>query len=158
MTTANPDGPTIITRMIASGVLERVPASRHRADLLMAQAEQHLASSRLLAVADPEGAYALLYDAVRKALTAVLEDAGVRTTSRPGHHKATHDAVAAFLRNAEHATLRPFERMRLNRAAVEYPREAAPALDSRNVLDDHGRALRIVALCGALLTDGRMRF
>lgn len=46
--------------MIARGELERVPASREHADVMLAQARQHLASAVAIADSDPAGAYQLL--------------------------------------------------------------------------------------------------
>ena len=72
-----------IEAMLGSGALEQVPASREHADLLLAHARQHLASARVIAATDPEGGYAMVYDAARKALSAVLANQGLRTTKRP---------------------------------------------------------------------------
>src|SRR6185437_14081778 len=80
--------------MIERGELERVPASREHADLLLSQARQHLTSAKAIAGSDPAGAYQLLYDAARKALAAVLENQGLRATSRGGHI-AVREAVSA---------------------------------------------------------------
>ena len=82
--------------MIDRGELERVPASREHADLLLTQAYRHVASARAIAGSDPAGAYQLLYDAARKALAAVLENQGLRATSRGGHI-AVREAVSAQL-------------------------------------------------------------
>jgi hypothetical protein len=71
-------GRDIVAGMIARGDLERVPASRDHADVLVSQARRHLASAAVIADADPAGAYQLLYDAARKALVAVLENQGGR--------------------------------------------------------------------------------
>ncbi|MEU4237582.1 hypothetical protein [Actinoplanes sp. NPDC026619] len=68
--------------MLARGELERVAPSRDHADLLLSQARRHLTSAAIIAEADPAGGYQLLYDAARKALAAVLENQGVRATSR----------------------------------------------------------------------------
>jgi len=61
-------GRTDIEQMIAAGDLQRVSASREHADRLLGQARRHIPSTQITAVADPEGAYALLYDAARKAV------------------------------------------------------------------------------------------
>jgi hypothetical protein len=46
---------------------------------------RHLTSAQEVCAHDPEGGYALLYDAARKALTAVLGNQGLRPTSAGGH-------------------------------------------------------------------------
>jgi hypothetical protein len=89
-------GRAVIEQMIATGDLQRVSASREHADRLLGQARRHVSSTQIAAAADPEGAYALLYDAARKALTAILENQGLRPTSRGGHLAAYH-AVRAQL-------------------------------------------------------------
>ena len=70
-----------IEDMLAAGALEQVPDSREHADLLIAQAREHLASAKAIADSEPEGGYAMVYDAARKWLSAVLENQGLRTTS-----------------------------------------------------------------------------
>ena len=70
-----------IERMLSDGYLQRVPASREHADRLLAEAERHLASAGSLAADDPQGAFALMYDASRKALTAILANQGLRPTT-----------------------------------------------------------------------------
>ena len=86
-------GRTVIEQMLSAGDLQRVPASREHADRLLEQARRHVSSTQNAAVADPEGAYALLYDAARKALTAILENQGLRPTSRGGHLAVCRPAV-----------------------------------------------------------------
>src|SRR6266498_3553024 len=125
-------GRDTLDSMINRGELERVPASREQADLLLAQAHQHVSSARAIAASDPAGAYQLLYDAARKSLAAVLENQGLRATSRGGHI-AVRDAVSAQLDPPLGAVLRPFDRLRRRRNQVEYPSAAAPAVSADEV-------------------------
>ena len=111
-----------IDGLLVSRRLERVPASREQADRLIAQARNHLVSAAAIASTDPEGGYAMVYDAARKALAAVLENQGLRVTSASGHHQALYDAVAAQLDPPMGAKLRPFLRMKQSRRGAEYPR------------------------------------
>ncbi len=74
-----------IDKLIADGELQRVPSNREHADQLLAQARKDLASAELLRDDNPKRAYESLYDAARMALTAVLENEGLRPTSRGGH-------------------------------------------------------------------------
>jgi hypothetical protein len=104
-------GRTAVERMLAGQQLQRVPASRDQADRLIAQARTHLASAGDIRAADPLGGYALVYHAARKAVTAVLENQGLRPTTRGGH-LAAYDAVRAQLDPPLGKTLRPFDRMR----------------------------------------------
>jgi hypothetical protein len=89
-------GRDVIERLLADRHLQRVPASREQADRMIAQARQHLSSSAEICGQDPLGAYALLYDSARKALAAILENEGLRATTRGGH-VAVYDAVRAPL-------------------------------------------------------------
>lgn len=74
-----------INELIEEGRLQIVPASSTAARHLIGSAGTHLTSARALAASDPQGAYALTYDAARKAFAAVLEAQGLRATSTGGH-------------------------------------------------------------------------
>ena len=74
-----------IDELVTIGRLQRVPASKAAARNLIAQARRHLGSAEEIADADPQGAYALTYDAARKAMAAVLEAQGLRATASGGH-------------------------------------------------------------------------
>lgn len=78
-------GRSTVDALIASGGLERVPASQQAAEAELVRARTHVGSARQLAATDPEGAYTLAYDAARRALAAVLQNQGLRATSRGGH-------------------------------------------------------------------------
>jgi len=121
--------------MISRRELERIPASRDHADLLLWQAGRHLSSARTIVSADPVGAYQLLYDAARKSLCAILENQGLRPTSRGGHI-AVYESVMAQLEPPMGKLLRPFDRMRRRRNEAEYPRVDAPAFDADDVTDE----------------------
>lgn len=109
-----------IERLLEAKHLQQVPASREHADRLLAQARRHLASAASTAEDDPEGAYALLYDAARKALWAILENQGLRPTSSGGH-LAAYNAVRAQLDPPMGRQLRPYDRMRRHRRDAEIP-------------------------------------
>ncbi|MEU7002766.1 hypothetical protein [Nonomuraea sp. NPDC046570] len=114
--------------MLSRGEIEKVAASRSQAEELLAQAGKHVATARLAMESDPIGAYQLLYDAARKALCAVLENQGLRATSRGGHI-AIYEAVSAQLDPPLGQSLRPFDRMRRRRNEAEY--EADPSRRTR---------------------------
>jgi hypothetical protein len=143
-------GRAALDAMIARGELERVPASREHADLLLAQARRHLASADAIADSDPAGAYQLLYDAARKALAAVLENQGVRATSRGGH-LAVRDAVSAQLDPPLGGVLRPFDRLRRRRNQVEYPSSEAPTVTAEEVDRDLPKVGQILDLADKVL-------
>jgi hypothetical protein len=143
-------GRDTIDGMIARGELERVPASRGHADLLLNQAHQHLGSAHAIAGSDPTGAYQLLYDAARKALAAVLENQGLRATSRGGHI-AVLDAVSAQLDPPLGTVLRPFDRLRRRRNQAEYPTADRPGFSSDEVGRDLPKVQEVVETAGKVL-------
>lgn len=113
-------GRATMEKLLADQHLQRVTASREHADAMLEQARRYVASARLLAAADPDAGYVLAYDAARKALTAILENQGLRPTSRGGHI-AVIDAATAQLDPPMGSTLRTVSRMRTRRNRVEYP-------------------------------------
>lgn len=116
-----------------------MPANRHHADRLISQARKHLSSAAEICDEDPPGGYALVYDAARKALTALPENRGLRPTTRGGH-LAAHVAVRAQL-----------DRMRRQRHDAEYPPSNAPALTADDVREDVLKAADIVSLAERVL-------
>lgn len=144
-------GRQVIEGMLIDGRLEQVPPSRKHADLLIKQARQHLESATARAKMDPEGAYAMLYDAARKALAAVLENQGLRTKSAAGHHANLFYAVVAQLEPPMGADLQPFQRMREQRRNAEYPSYDEPAIDELDVLGDVPKSARIIDICERVL-------
>jgi hypothetical protein len=65
-------GRDTIDSLLGRGQLTRVTPNRTLADTLLTQARAHLASAAAVVQSDPAGAFALVYDAARKALTAIL--------------------------------------------------------------------------------------
>ena len=143
-------GRDAIEGMITRAELERVPASREHADLLLLQANQHLKSAQAIASADPAGAYQLLYDSARKALAAVLENQGLRATSRGGHI-AVREAVSAQLDPPLGSVLRPFDRVRRRRNQAEYPAASQPAFQPDEIARDLPKIHEIVELAAKVL-------
>jgi HEPN domain len=141
-----------IDELIAAGELQRVPPNREHADQLLAQAGKDLASAELLRDDNPKRAYESLYDAARMALTAVLENEGLRPTSHGGHI-APYTAVAAQLDPPMGAVLRPFDRMRRTRNRSEYPSFTAPEIAPDNVRADLPIATAIVEICAGVLDE-----
>ncbi|SFJ77336.1 hypothetical protein SAMN05216275_11274 [Streptosporangium canum] len=94
---------------------------------------------------DPIGAYQLLYDAARKALCAVLENQGLRASSRGGHI-AVYEAVGAQLDPPLGQSLRPFDRMRRRRNEAEYPRLGSPRFSADDVRADMAKVEAIVEI------------
>lgn len=141
-----------IDQLIADGELQRVPPNREHADQLFEQARKDLASAEVLVEANPKRAYESLYDAARMALTAVLENEGLRPTSRGGHI-ASYAAVSAQLDPPMGQVLRPFDRMRRTRNRSEYPSFTTPEVTSDNVRADLPVAASIVKVCEGVLDE-----
>ncbi|MGD0242927.1 MAG: hypothetical protein ABSB59_21790 [Streptosporangiaceae bacterium] len=145
-------GRATIGQLIADGELQRVPPSREHADQLLVQARKDLASAELLRGSNPKRAYESLYDAARMALTAVLENQGLRPT-RGGGHIAPYTAVSAQLDPPVGAALRPFDRMRRTRNRSEYPSFTTPEVTTDNVTGDLPAATAIVETCQGVLGE-----
>jgi len=108
--------------LVRQGRIERIEADRTAARDRLKEAARHLASAEAIAEADPEGAYALVYDAARKAIDAHMLASGYRVSrGRLGGHEATTRYASAVLGSGtrqEH--VRHFDRMRRNRNRLEY--------------------------------------
>jgi hypothetical protein len=145
-------GRTVVDRMLADSELQRVPASREQADRLIDQAGAHLSSAADICDQDPPGGYALLYDAARKALAAILENQGLRPTTRGGH-LAAYEAIRAQLDPPMGKVLRPFDRMRRQRHDAEYPPTDSPTLTPADIREDIPKAADIIDLAQRILDE-----
>jgi hypothetical protein len=92
----------------------------------------------------------MVYDAARKALTAMLENQGLRPTTRGGH-LAVYEAARAQLDPPMGQMLRPFDRMRRQRHDVEYPPTDAPQISPGDVREDVAKAAAIIDLSERVL-------
>ena len=108
-----------VTELLGRGELEHVEVNPEHAKALINRADKHLATAHILIETDPEGAYTLLYDASRLALTAALTVQGLRPTTRGGH-VVVGDALRAQ-RGPHDMVSKIFSRLRRTRHEVEYP-------------------------------------
>ncbi|MFC5802534.1 hypothetical protein [Streptomyces formicae] len=138
-------GRSTVDALMARGGLERVPASRQAAEAELVRSRTHVGSARQLAATDPEGAYTLAYDAARRALAAVLQNQGLRATSRGGH-TVIYEAVRAQLDPPLGSVLRPFNRMRARRNEVEYRSSEAPTVTPAEVAADLAKVEALIEL------------
>ncbi|MFF9642872.1 HEPN domain-containing protein [Kitasatospora aureofaciens] len=145
-------GRAAVESMFARKELERVPASRGQADNLLAQASNHLKAAEAVMSFDAVGAYQLMYDAARKALVAILENQGLRPTSRGGHI-AVLEAVSAQLDPPLGATLKSFDRMRRRRNQAEYADLDAPGIEAQDVINDVPKVKAIIELAQRVLDE-----
>lgn len=136
--------------MVKRGELDKVSPNRAHADELLGQARRHLTTSKAAAHGDPEGAYQLAYDAARKALSAILENQGLRATSRGGHI-AVREAVTAQLDPPMGAVLKPFDRMRRRRNQTEYPAADSPNVTRNEIDRDSEKVEQIIDLATRVL-------
>lgn len=128
--------------MLERGELAQVTANAELADRLLLTARQHLTSARLLAASDPYLAYAAVYAAIRKALSALLQSQGLRATAKGGHLTVMH-AMQAHFGPSMGGILRPIDRIRVTRHEAEYPGQAT-YIDQDTVLDDLPKAEAVV--------------
>jgi hypothetical protein len=136
--------------MLSAREIQRVTPSRVHADQLMAQARQNLETAVQNCDANPVVAYSALYDAARYALTAVLENQGLRPTTKGGHI-APYDAVRAQLDPPAGPRLEPYNQMRRTRHRGEYPDFTGPGIMAADVRDDLPDAEAIVEMCATVL-------
>lgn len=126
--------------------LEIVIASMDLATALLTQSDEAIATASDAADAGRwYSAYANLWDAVRKALSAPLQAQGLRPTRTGGHIAVEHAAVAQFT-GAMGTLLRPVPRMRSTRNDTDYP-DPDTQIEPDLVLDDLAKARDIVAAC-----------
>lgn len=76
-----------VAALLAQGVVERVKVDVKAARRNLLAANAHLHAAETVTAVDPTGAFALAYDATRKAISAHMSTNGLRVTSRPGAHE-----------------------------------------------------------------------
>lgn len=131
-----------IIGMIDRRELTQITANTELADRLLTAARQHLISAEQLAASDSYLAYAAVHDAIRKALSALLQMQGLRATTSGGHLAVQH-AVQAQFGASMGPLLRPVDRIRVTRHEAEYPGQAT-YIDEDTVRDDLPAAVAIV--------------
>jgi len=134
-----------LAKHIASSRLEQVTPNRSHAERLMAEARGHLAFSEQAKHIDLPSAYAVTYDAARKALAAYLAVQGLRVTFRGGH-QMLFDAVRVQMTPQHAPIVKQFGLLRSRRSQVEYPADGTPQARMDEVEDAYARASEIVAL------------
>ena len=110
-----------IADLLRDGRLELVPPDPDVARAILTEARRHLDSAAKVAVSDPNGAYALLYDGARKAVTAHMLANGYRVRPRSGAHLAAVGyAEEALAGGPTGVHVGHLDRMRRNRNRSEY--------------------------------------
>lgn len=144
------EGRGTVERLLVGGELQRVTADLDSARALLRSARRHLSSATTIRETDPEGAYAALYDAARKACAALLEAQGLRATSRGGHVALRDAAVAQFAGLSGGRVLRSFDRLRRRRNDIEYP-AGDSGIDLAEVDEALARSTEVVDFAEKLL-------
>ena len=127
-------GRGVVDVLLSRGRLTRVTPNRDLAVTLLDQARAHLASGAAVVDNDPAGAFALVYDGARKALTAILANQGLRAGG-DGAHAVLLDVVMAQLDPPLAATFRPFSWMRPLRNHTQYPAPERPTAQVDDVTE-----------------------
>lgn len=141
--------PDVIAQMLANRRLERVAVNRDHALGVLDMAERHVRTAEVLAGTDDHAmAFTAAYDAVRKALAAVLAAEGLRVRPAGGAHRNAGIAAAEFI---DDASLDEFDWMRQVRNATEYPDDDRPTATKQDVVEAISAASAIVAVCGEYL-------
>lgn len=140
-----PTGIERIKELLAEQNLQKVAPSLDAANATLATAARHIDSALRLAGDDPDGAYALLYDAARKSLSAVLQAQGLRATSRGGHYAIQEAIAAQFTKPPPRDAFRSFGRLRRMRNQIEYDDISPVITDDVHADADTVRALHAMA-------------
>ena len=132
-----------LDELVVGGVIERVTADPETARVELEQARLHVESAAEIADRDPVAAFAIGYDAIRKALSAHMRDRGYRVGKGKRHHARTGRYAAAAIDDAQlEEHLGAFDELRQLRNQSEYD---ALILDSSDVADALARADAIIA-------------
>jgi hypothetical protein len=102
-----------LSELVKAGRIEKVTADTAAARAKVEDAKRHLSSAAQIASTDLEGAYALAYDAARKAVEAHLLANGYRIANRAGAHAAAAEyAEWKWRRSKIASSARRFDGMR----------------------------------------------
>ncbi|EHB48783.1 hypothetical protein MycrhDRAFT_5624 [Mycolicibacterium rhodesiae JS60] len=107
-----------IAELLGKRHLEQISGAAANGEFLLKQARTRLAGARAAKEADPAGAFALAYDGMRQAVTALLIQQGLRPRTEGGHVAIIEAAQAQFGQS-----FASFNTMRRVRNQLEYPRD-----------------------------------
>lgn len=110
-----------VAALLENGQLARVEPDTSAAADELDVACRHIASADTLRESDPSAAFAVGYEAVRKAISAHMRAGGYRTRKGPGHHvRIGRYALAALEAPAVVGHLEAFDELRLLRNQSQY--------------------------------------
>ncbi|TDD66355.1 hypothetical protein E1262_22390 [Jiangella aurantiaca] len=133
-------------RLLKEGRLEPITGAAAAGDMHLQSARAMLASAEREADHNPEAAYVLAYDAVRKAATGLLAQQALRPRQN-GHHVTVEEAVRAQFNGDFHE----MAALRRRRGEIEYPIAPGDNVTSEEVADAIQVSARIVAAAGTIL-------
>jgi len=145
-------GAETIARLLAAKELEYVEPSTQQAERLLDEAQRHVASAERIVDDDPNGAYQLAYDALRKVGAALLAAQGLRATSTGGH-VALQDAIRDQFGNVI-PTFDRFARFRRARNQLEYPSDSSADATREDVDDILGVTRDVLEKARTVLREG----
>lgn len=135
-----------VSALLASGAIERVEPDPVAARRELAVARQHVESAASIADSDATAAFAIGYDAIRKAISAHMRARGYRVAKGAGHHRRVGGyANAALDDEAAREHLAAFDELRQLRNQSQYDGIAVERAEVDELLV-HARA--IVAAVG----------
>lgn len=130
-----------VSRLLADGAVERVEADPGAAEAELAVARRHVESAALLAASDPTAAFAVGWEAIRKAVSAHMRAGGFRTRRGPGQHERPGRYARAALAHAGiDRRLRAIDDLRLLRNQSRYEGLAVERPEVEELLV-HARAI-----------------
>jgi hypothetical protein len=110
-----------VQRLLAKGKIRTVSPDPETAQAESDVARRHIASAEKIAADDPTLAFAALYDAMRKTITAHMRSRGYRVTRGPGAHAKTGEYALAALDHLDIGShLDEFDALRDIRNQSEY--------------------------------------
>jgi len=125
---------------VTLGAFERVRRNPVAVATWVNDAARHLESAARLAQDDPRLAYAACHDAIRKALTGLLADRGLRTLSGEGGHLRVQEWGIVALEGVVEAEIRAaIDLVRRQRHQAEYGELASQMIGAPEVME----ALRV---------------
>lgn len=105
--------PSTLDTLVEAGLLQPKPPDVRRVAGWLARSRKDLEIARdVLARIDRDRAMAVAYEAGYRCCAGLLDLAGYRVTSQPGHHRAAIDATTKLLGDSERARLRRLDRAR----------------------------------------------
>ena len=122
-----------LAQLVAAGLLQTKPPDPRRVRAWAERSRRYLELAQsVLAAIDADRAMAVAYEAGYRACAGLIDLAGYRVTSQPGHQRAALDATLARLGEERRSLLRRMDRARRFRNESLYgdvPRASAGELE-----------------------------